>query len=213
MDGNLQWHNDARGAKAVEALQKNGFSALYFPKREEAVGHTLTLIPDKASVGMGGSVTTRSLALKEKLAQKGCLILDHQQEGLSPEQRQETRRKQLTADVFMCSSNAITLKGELYNVDGTGNTAAAMIFGPGKVIGLAGANKIVKDFAAAQARVKGLAAPLNNKRLNIGNPCTQTGECANCSNPSRICNVHTLISKRQSFTEFHVLIIGEELGY
>ena len=67
------------------------------------------------------------------------------------------------------------MDGRLVNMDGSGNRVAAMIFGPGKVIVVAGTNKIVKDLAAAEERIQMKAAPINNKRLGTPNPCSRTG--------------------------------------
>ncbi|MDR1947151.1 MAG: lactate utilization protein [Desulfovibrio sp.] len=213
MDVNVQWLLEKRGKNAVHALEKNGFAAVWSAKREDAVKHVLGLIPDKASVGLGGSVSVRQLGLVEELERRNCTLLDHSKKELSPEQRHEMRRRQLTADVFLCSSNAVTLDGELVNVDGTGNRVAAMMFGPGKVIVVIGANKIVKNIEEARERIKSLAAPLNNKRLSYDNPCVQAGRCLDCRSKSRICNLTAIIHRRPPFTDIHTVVIGEELGY
>jgi hypothetical protein len=213
MDVNMQWLRETRAKNAAEALGKNGFAAVWFAKGEDAVAHVIGLVPDKASVGLGGSATVRSLGLIEALAGKNCTLLDHSAPGLSPEQRQEIRRKQLVSDVFLCSSNAVTLNGELVNVDGTGNRVAAMMFGPGKVIVVAGVNKIVNTVEEARERIRAVAAPVNNKRLNIDNPCTHTGHCLDCRNKTRICNLTTIIHRRPPLTDIHTVIIAEELGF
>ena len=43
------------------------------------------------------------------------------------------------------STNAITLNGELINIDGRGNRVAFLCFGPENVIILAGMNKVVTN--------------------------------------------------------------------
>lgn len=213
MDKLNKWRGETLGKKTVQALEKNGFTAAYFADREEAVAHILSLVPDGASVGIGGSVTEKTLDLGGKLRGRGCTIHDHNLPDMDPEERKETRYRQLAADVFICSTNALTLAGELFNTDGIGNRVAAMIFGPKKVVVVSGTNKIVKDLAEADSRMKMCAAPKNNKRLETGNPCTEMGFCVDCRNPSRICNVTTIISRRPKLTDFHVIIIGEDLGY
>ena len=213
MDSNMQWHHEMRGKKAVEALAKNGFTAAFFPDRASAVAHLIGLVPDGASIGFGGSMTIKEMDLGQKLAQKGCALLDHGKAGLTPEERNVIRRKQLTSDVFVCSSNAVTMKGEIVNVDGGGNRVAAMIFGPGRVIIVVGINKLVGTLDEAHARIKAVAGPVNNKRLNLPNPSVESGTCMDCRSESRICNVTTIIRRRPVFTDIHVLIIGEELGY
>jgi hypothetical protein len=208
------WHNEALGAKAVEALNKNNFQASYVKTRQEAIDKVLSLIPADASVGIGGSWTTSAdLGLPAVLEGRGNTVLNHGKSGLTPEESLVIRRKQLTCDVFLSGTNAVTLDGKLVNVDGSGNRAAAMIFGPKKVVIVVGINKIVRDVEEAERRIELYAAPLNNKRLGKNNPCTTTGMCMDCQSPGRICNVTTIIRKRLPFTDTHVIIVGEELGF
>jgi L-lactate utilization protein LutB len=213
MDINMQWHHEMRGKKVVSELEKNGFTAAYFSDCASAAAHLLSLVPDGASVGFGGSMTIQGMGLKERLTQKGCTLLDHGKAELTPEERNIIRRKQMNADVFLCGSNAVTMRGEIVNVDGTGNRVAAMMFGPERVIIAVGTNKLVSTLEEAHARIKAVAAPVNNKRLNYPNPCVETGECADCRSKSRICNLTTIIRRRPPFTDIHVLVIGEQLGY
>jgi hypothetical protein len=128
------------------------------------------------------------------------------------EERFELSRKALTSDVFVASTNALTEDGKLLNVDATGNRVAAMFFGPKKVIIVAGVNKIVKDIDAAEKRVREWAAPQNAKRLNRKTPCAETGVCADCRSPQRICNIYVTLAKRPSRTEVVVILVGENLG-
>ncbi len=208
------WHVDALGAKAVDALVKNNFKAVYAKTRSEAVERVLAAIPEGAAVGMGGSwTTTADLALGDLLEKRGHTVYNHNKPGLTPEQVLDYRHKQLSCDVFLSGSNAVTLDGKLVNVDGVGNRVAAMIFGPKKVIVVAGINKIVRDVAAAEERIELYAAPINNKRINKPNPCTQTGVCMHCQGPTRICNITTIIRKKPPLTDYHVVIVGENLGF
>lgn len=208
-----KWHKDTLGQKVVEALKKNNFKAEYAGTKEEARNKVLELVESSTSIGIGGSMTTIELGLVEEFAKSGKVILDHAAAGLSAEEKLEIRRKQLTCDCFISSTNAVTLDGKLVNVDGTGNRVSAMIFGPKKVVIVAGINKIASDLDAALERLEMYAAPMNNKRLNIPNPCTATGICMNCSGSTRICNVTTIIRKKPSQTDINIIIVGEELGY
>lgn len=207
------WQYEALGKRVVEALKKNRFEAEFCATKEEAVRKLLALIPEKASVGFGGSWTVKALGVSGVLAEKGHVLLDHGVPGLTAEERTDIRRKQLTCDVFLSGTNAVTLDGELVNVDGSGNRVAAMIFGPKRVVVVVGANKIVRDVAEAMDRIEMRAAPLNNKRLGLKNPCVETGMCMDCQSATRICNVTTIIEKKPGGADFHVLIVGEELGF
>lgn len=207
------WHNETIGKKTVEALVKNNFQAAYCQTKQEAVEQILALIPGEATVGIGGSWTVGELGLLDKLAARGNTMFNHGLPNLSAETRLELRRKQLTCDVFLTGTNAVTMDGRLVNTDGIGNRVASMIFGPKKVVIVVGVNKIVKDVAEAEQRIRLYAAPINNKRLNTPNPCTTTGECMNCQGPTRICNVTTIISKRPVLTDIHIVVVGEDLGF
>lgn len=209
----FEWQNETLGKKVVEALKANNFTAEYLANREEARKRVLELIPANSSVGFGGSVTVGALDLQKELAERGCTILDHGLPNLTAEEKIAIRKKQLTADVFLTGTNAVTLEGQLVNMDGTGNRVAAMIFGPQKVIVVAGVNKIVLDLEAAQERIEMKAAPLNNKRLSRPNPCVESGICMDCAGKTRICNILTVLYKKPTATDLIVLVVGEELGF
>lgn len=207
------WHNETIGTKTVEALVKNNFQAAYCQTKQEAVEHVLALIAQDGTVGVGGSWTVKEIGLLDKLAARGNTMFNHSLPNLSAETQIELRRKQLTCDVFLTGTNAVTMDGRLVNTDGIGNRVAAMIFGPKKVVIVVGVNKIVKDVTEAEERIKLYAAPINNKRLHTPNPCTKTGECMDCQGPTRICNVTTIMNKCPRLTEIHVVVIGEDLGF
>jgi L-lactate utilization protein LutB len=212
--------NNELGDLAVEktavALEKNGYHVLRASSRKEAVISILGLIPTGSVVGLGGSLTIRQMGLPEALARQGFRVADHwkaSESNASPEEILRIRRLQLTADVFVSSTNALTEKGELVNTDGAGQRVAAMIFGPIRVIVVAGVNKIVKDLDAALAWIRNHAAPLNAARLGTKTPCACTGVCSDCDSPERICNVTTIIHKKPQIADMYVVLIDEELGY
>lgn len=213
MNEHVSWHHDLVGERVAEALRRNDFDAVYCKSAAEAAEEVLRLVPENGTVGLGGSWTVKELGVVEKLKARGNTILDHGAPGLENEERVRIRRAQLTADAFLTGSNAVTMDGRLVNTDGSGNRVAAMIFGPGKVIVVAGVNKIVRDVQEAEERISKTAAPINNRRLNLPNPCVKTGECMNCQGPTRICNVTTILHKRPKLTEMHVILVGEELGF
>ena len=209
----IQWHNDTFGEKVVKALEKNNFQAHYAVNRTVAIEKALSLIPAGATIGVGGSWTLKELGIPEQLAKNGHTVYDHNIPGLTMEESLALRRKELLSDVFLSGANAITLDGQLVNTDGSGNRVAAMSFGPKKVIVIVGVNKIVSDLDAAMERIETVAAPINNKRLDRPNPCTITGMCMDCQGSTRICNITSILHKRPPAIDFHVIIVGEELGF
>ena len=207
------WHKETIGSKVVEVLKKNGFSAVYFKKGEEASEFIMNNIHEGDRVGFGGSMTISELGIQEKVKTMGGVVLDHGDPTLSPYEKVETMRGELLSDVYLCSSNAVTLDGELVNIDGAGNRVAAMSFGPKKVIVVVGVNKICKNEASAFERLEQIAAPMNCMRLNMPNPCTKTGVCTDCKADTRACRIYSVIKRRPTRTDITVVVIGEDFGF
>ncbi|MEL7566438.1 MAG: lactate utilization protein [Dehalobacterium sp.] len=208
-----KWHRETLGKTVVAALKKNMFDAVYFSTREEAVAEVLKYIIPGITIGVGGSATVSELGIPEKAEAMGAKVLSHHKHGLSLEEMAEIRRQQLLSDVFLCSSNAITLDGYLVNVDRSGNRVAAMTFGPKKVVVVAGTNKICQDEQAADERIRRIAAPANNKRLDMKNPCAATGVCSDCQGKDRLCRIYSVMKRRPMNHDITVIIVGEDLGY
>ena len=121
--------------------------------------------------------------------------------------------KIVTCDYYFMSSNAITLDGQLVNIDGRGNRVACLIDGPKNVIIIAGMNKIVTDVEAGIERVRNYASPPNNIRLGYNTPCAQLGRCANCLVDDCICCQIVITRKSKIPGRIKVILVGEELGY
>lgn len=207
-----EWFWRMRLEQAAEALRANGFSAHVALDGEEARRIVLSLIPEGSTVGVGGSVTIRELGLIEELERRGHRVIHHWVEA-PPEEVDRLRRLELTADVFLCSANAVTLDGKLVNVDGVGNRVAAMIFGPRRVVVVAGRNKLVRDVEEGLWRAKNVAAIMNWRRLGLDNPCVRLGRCVDCDAPARGCSVVVILEKKPLRTDFHVVLVNEELGF
>lgn len=201
--------------RCAEALRKNNMYCECVENTEEALDVISTLIHPGDTVALGGSMSLFEAGVIDMLRNGTYNFLDRYETGLSKEQINEIYEKSFSADVYFMSSNAITEKGELYNVDGNGNRVAALVYGPKSVIVVAGYNKIVKDVEEARKRVCEIAAPANAVRLNTNSPCTQTGRCVNCMSDLRICAT-TVITGHQmpKFKDrIKVILVGEELGY
>jgi hypothetical protein len=213
MDPNKEWWIEQRCKKTAEKLKDHNFEAIYVKQREMAVREILKLVTPVTKVGVGGSVTIRELGILDPLKVKGNTILDHWIPGLSGEKSLEIRKAQMSSDLFLSSSNAITMNGELVNIDGIGNRVNAINFGPKKVVLFAGYNKIVGDVDEAIKRVRNEATPPNAKRLGLDVPCAKLGWCVDCNSPDRVCRVIVIHERRPIFTDMLVILVGEELGY
>jgi hypothetical protein len=213
MDPIKEWWIEEKAKKAVERLVAHDFKAIYVKTKEEAVQEIRKQITPKQRIGVGGSLTLRELGILEKLDAEGYTIYNHWKPGLSRESMLEIRKSQMTSDLFLSSVNAVTLNGELVNIDGIGNRVNSTVFGPGKVILVAGHNKIVDDVQEGIKRIKNVAAPLNARRLNIDVPCAKLGKCVDCNSPNRICRVIVIHERKPSLTDIFIILVGEELGF
>ena len=209
----MEWWVEERVKKVVEKLKAHHFDALYCKTKDEVVKEIQRYITPGMKIGVGGSITIRELGILEPLKKGGNILLDHWTPGLSQEESIKIRKSQMTADLFLSSVNAITLNGELVNIDGNGNRVGSTIFGPGKVILVAGYNKIVEDIQEAIRRIKNVAAPTNARRLNIDVPCAKVGSCVDCNSPNRICRVIVVHERKPALTDMLILLVGEELGF
>ena len=214
MNANKLWWIEERMKKTVEKLKAHDFDAVYVKTKDDAVKEIHKYVTSETKVGVGGSITIRELGILEPLKERGNIVYDHWAAGDSRgEQSREIRKSQLTSDLFLSSSNAVTMEGELVNVDGIGNRVSAITFGPKKVIIVAGYNKIVKNVDAAIKRVRNEATPPNSRRLNINTPCAKIGTCTDCDSPDRSCRVLVIHERKPMLTDMLIILVGEELGY
>ena len=210
----VSWTNEQKCRKAVASLEGNGFTALFCATPEAAAEYIIAGAVDAVSVGFGGSMSIVSLGVEKILREQGKEILNHSSAAFSRDERLEVMRRQLTCDLFLSGSNALTLNGELVNIDATGNRVAAMLFGPRKVIVVVGRNKLVDGTPHdAIVRVKAWATPPNAKRLNFKTPCAATGFCSDCNSPDRLCRATTIIDRKPRFTDLHVLVVNADMGF
>ncbi len=213
MDPIRQWWVEERVKRVVQSLENHDFKALFVKDREEVKKEIRKHLSPGMKIGVGGSITIREIGIVEMLEKEGYLLYDHWKAGLSKEEVLGLRKSQMTSDLFMASANAITLNGEIVNIDGIGNRVNSTIFGPGKVILVLGYNKIVDNIEEAIKRIKNVATPLNARRLNLDLPCAKVGRCVDCHSPNRICRVIVIHERRPSLTDMLVILVGEELGY
>jgi len=207
------WSYEQKCRKAVDALVRNDFSAVYCATPQEVFDIIIAESGDARSVGFGGSMSVFGLKVEPRLRELGKEILNHSSPDYSREEKLEIMRRQLTCDLFLSGTNALTLNGELVNIDATGNRVGAMFFGPRKVLIVAGRNKLVDGSVQdAITRVKNWATPPNAKRLNFKTPCAATGFCSNCNSPERLCRVTTVLERRPRFTDVKVLVVNADMG-
>lgn len=210
MDQNVRAVRRAQAEACMIRLEANQFETRYFENSEEASAFLKDAIPSGSTVGVGGSETLQQMHVIEWLESDPNLKFFDRYHA---EDKEKALRDSLCADVFLTSSNAVTMNGMLYNVDGNGNRIAALTFGPKKVYVLVGTNKIVADIDAAVTRVKTIAAPANCVRLKRQTPCTKTGICMDCSYDQTICSSYAITRRSHVRNRICVIFINEELGF
>lgn len=196
----------------IEKFHERGIDGCYCDSKEEALEIIKSSLPPKCSISWGGSETLKEIGLFEIIGNPEYTLYDRKT-AETKEEEKELYRNIATCDYYFMSSNAITLDGELVNIDGNGNRVACLIYGPEHVVIVAGMNKIVPDVETAVKRIQNTAAPINGVRLNTKTPCASTGHCHNCLSSGCMCCELVVTRKSRTTNRIKVILVGEELGY
>ena len=196
----------------IKNLNKRGMEGYYVDNGKEAVEKALSLTTPGSSVSWGGSMTITDIGLIDALKAGDYTVLDRTVPKTDEEKR-EFFGKVNMCDYYFMSTNAITMDGELLNIDGTGNRVASLIFGPANVVIVAGMNKVVDNVDAALDRARNTAAPMNTMRLDRSTPCTKTGRCMDCMSPECICNQFVVTRGCRPVGRIKFILVGEDLGF
>lgn len=208
-----QMHYETLANTVIQNLAKRRMEGCYCPTIEEAEKKAFSYLTEGCTVSFGGSMTLEETGMLTALRHDPNIRLIDRATAKSPEETKQMYHDALSADFYFMSTNAITVNGELVNIDGTGNRVAALIYGPENVIIMAGMNKIATNIDEALSRVHNTATPMNCKRLGKKTPCAATGICADCLSPDCICN-QVVITRRSGIEgRIKVILIGEEFGY
>ncbi len=210
---------DSLSSSLLSTLLRNlhirGIEAEYYETTEEAVSAVCSRIPANALVGLGGSETVIESGLLNALRSLNIRLLDRYTPGVPADDINRMRKEGLLSDIFICSTNALTLDGKLVNKDGLGNRLACLSYGPDKVFVIAGINKVVADLDAALERIRTLAAPQNAQRVHAGTPCFHSGVCQEerCFPPDRICNQVLITEGSRIAGRIRLFLVAQPLGY
>lgn len=194
---------------AETSLKQNGFNVNAFENVEKAKKALMEAIDTEESVAFGGSTTLSHMGVYKKFIERGNKTYWH----WMVEDKKSELNNARNADIYISSTNALTLDGKLVNMDGVGNRVSSMFYGHKRVYIIAGKNKICKDYDEARERIKNVAAPKNAQRLNINTPCKITGKCSDCDSPDRICRVEVVLHRNTTGTDINIFLVDEDLGY
>lgn len=209
---NLKQVKEIHYQKMKDIFNSNNIDMVFLDNKESLIEYLLPYL-NNISVGVGGSMTLFETGIIDLLRKQPINFLDRYDKSLSREEVVEVFRQSLLCDLYLTSSNAITLDGGIYNIDGTGNRVAAMIYGPKKVFIIVGRNKIFLDEESAIKHIKTVSAPANAIRLNRNTPCAKTGKCMDCHSNDRICSEYTKIVRQANAGRMTILVVDEDLGY
>ena len=203
-----------QAAQIIKKLSARKMEGYYCEDLDSAKEKLLELLgkDDRTkTVSYGGSMTLDDNGFKEVVIGAGHELIIRENYK-TEEEIKECKAKIATSDVFLMSTNAITLDGELINIDGRGNRVAYMIYGPDEVVIVAGMNKVVSNVDDGIRRVRNMATPPNTIRLGRNTPCATSGQCADCLKESICCQI---VVTRASMipNRIKVILVGEELGY
>ena len=207
-----QMYYSKRGEILVKNLKSRHFDAYYCESREEALAKALELIPQGADVAWGGVHSADQIGLTTALRNGNYHVIDRTA-GNTPEEKKEIIKNWLFSDVFLSGANALSLDGQMVNIDGTGNRVAAICYGPGMVLVIAGMNKVEDTLEAAINRARTVAAPMNKQRFQNQTPCMHTGVCADCKSEGCICNQIVITRHCRPVGRIKFIIVGEDLGF
>lgn len=201
---------DKRGEIMVKNLTNHGFEAYYCENKEAALAKALELIPKGATVGWGGAMSAQQIGLLDAMNDGEYNAIDRDK-APNPEEREKAMRACLQADYFITGANAMSIDGQMVNIDGVGNRVAAIVYGPKYVVVIAGMNKVTDSLEAAVTRARTVAAPMNKQRFPLQTPCAVTGVCGNCKTEG-ICNQLLITRNSKPIGRIKVILVGEELG-
>ena len=209
MDKNIFHRNELLAQKVIKGLESRNMSGYYAASREEALQLALTLIPEGATVTMGGGRSVHEIGLVRAVKEGNWKFVDRDEIA----DKRAAMLMAYDADVFLASSNAVTEDGVLVNIDGNANRVSAIAQGPKKVVMIVGMNKVCKDADHAMKRARNVAAPCNAQRFGLSTPCAKTGSCMDCKSPDTICCQFLITRFSRHTGRIHVILVNDSLGF
>lgn len=208
----MKKYYDKRSQILVKNLKSRHFDAYYCEDKKAALEKALELIPKGSKVGWGGSVSANAIGLIQAVREGDYQEIDRDK-CTDPDELRKLFKEALTADVFITGANAISLDGQMVNIDGNGNRVAPICYGPDTVIVVAGMNKVEDTLEAATVRARTIAAPMNKQRFGNVTPCEVTGTCADCKSEGCICNQIVITRNCKPAGRIKFIIVGDTLGF
>lgn len=212
MNENIIKRNELLAVKVIKGLESRNMSGYYAATKEEALAKALELIPEGASIAMGGAMSAHEIGLVEALKTGSYNFIDRDK-AKNPEEKRAAMLAAYDADFFLSSANAMTEDGIIVNIDGNSNRVSAIAQGPKQVLFIVGMNKICDDLDGAMKRARNVAAPINAQRFGLATPCAKTGSCMDCKSPDTICCQFLITRFSRHKDRIHVILVNDSLGF
>lgn len=212
MNENIIKRNELLAVKVIKGLESRNMSGYYAATKEEALAKALELIPEGASIAMGGAMSAHEIGLVEALKTDSYNFIDRDK-AKNPEEKRAAMLAAYDADFFLSSANAMTEDGIIVNIDGNSNRVSAIAQGPKQVLFIVGMNKICDDLDGAMKRARNVAAPINAQRFGLSTPCASTGSCMDCKSPDTICCQFLITRFSRHKGRIHVILVNDSLGF
>lgn len=160
--------SDEQVEKTSRALEAKGIHTITCDTGEEAREQALALIPDGAQVYNPPSRTAEQIGLTADIMTSSRFqpVRARLNSLDRATQQAEIRRLVTTPDVVVGSVHAITENGEVMVASASGSQLASAAAGAGKVIWVAGTQKIVADLDEGFRRIKEYCLPLEDERTH-----------------------------------------------
>lgn len=210
----VKWRNDLKIKELMKVLKARGFNPIYAENAEDAKNKAMELIPEGSTIAVGGSVTLMETGILDEIRSDKYKFIDRYN-AVDYEDMLDKYRQGYYADFLVSSTNAVTMEGQLVNIDCTGNRTSQIVFGPKKVIIVAGVNKIVENVEEGIKRAKSIA-PMNARRIHHPTPCSADDNCncSDCQIQARVCNVTSILDGCHYFPgRITIILVPEPLGY
>ncbi len=212
MNENIFKRNELLAQKVIKGLESRNMTGYYAASKEEALKIALDIIPEKASVTMGGAMSAREIGLVDAVKSGNYNFIERENATTLEEKRKATMEG-YDADYFLASANAMTEDGVIVNIDGNSNRVSMIAHGPKHVLFIVGMNKICDDVDGAMKRARNVAAPINAQRFGLNTPCAKTGSCMNCKSPDTICCQFLITRYSRHADRIHVILVNDNLGF
>ena len=209
MNENIAKRNSLLAQKVIRGLESRNMEGYWAESKEKALEVALSLIPEGASIAMGGCVSAQEIGLVDAVKKGNYRYIDR----AAAEDKRAAMLAAYDADVFLSSANAITEDGVIVNIDGNSNRVSAIAQGPRTVLFIVGMNKVCADFDSALKRARNVAAPINAQRFGLDTPCTKTGACMNCKSPDSICCQFLVTRFSRHKGRIRVVLVNDSLGF